>query len=178
MFFLKRKRWWPVFAGTAFAIVELFSFIFSEKPLGVTRGFTVTGSIIEYLISPEHSQKISYWESYAPVLDWAMLLALGLIVGGFISSRSSGDFKVRAVPELWKVSGGRSVAKRWIWTFIAGVMMGFAARMTGGCVSGLLISASIQLAPGGYIFMMALWIGAVLTTAVFYRGKGFTLKRE
>jgi hypothetical protein len=26
--------------------------------------------------------------------------------------------------------------------------------------------------------MMALWIGAVLTTAVFYRGKGFTLKRE
>lgn len=177
MLFLKQKRWWPVFAGTAFALTEVLSFWMSEKPLGVTRGYTVTGAIIEYLISPEHVEKVSYWEVYYPVLDWSTLLVVGLVVGGFISSWSSGDFKFRMVPELWKASHGSSVAKRWIWAFVAGVMMGFAARLTGGCVSGLLISASVQLAPGGYIFMMSLWIGAVITTALFYKGKGFTLRR-
>ena len=177
MLFLKRKRWWPVMAGIAFGIVELFSFLFSEKPLGVTRAYTVTGAIISYLISPAHVEKVSYWQVYAPVIDWANALVLGLIIGGFVSSRFSGDFQVKSVPELWKVSHGNSIARRWIWAFISGIMMGFAARLTGGCVSGLLISASMQLAPGGYIFMMALYIGAVFTTAVFYRGKGFTLRR-
>jgi uncharacterized membrane protein YedE/YeeE len=177
MLFLKKKRWWPVFAGIAFALVELLSFILSEKPLGVTRGYTVTGSIIEYLISPTHSEKISYWAAYGPYIDWSMSLILGLVIGGFISAKSSSDFKVKLVPELWKSTHGASVARRWTWAFAAGIMMGFAARLTGGCVSGLLISASMQLAPGGYIFMIALWIGGVITTAVFYKSKGYSLKR-
>ena len=177
MFFLKAKRWWPIFAGSTFILVELLSFWMSEKPLGVTRGFTVTGAIIEYLISPSHVEKISYWGIYAPVIDWATLLCIGLVLGGFISSWSSGDFKIRTVPNLWKLSHGSSTARRWIWAFIAGIMMGFAARLTGGCVSGLLISASLQLSPGGYIFMFSLWMGAVVTTALFYRGKRFTMRR-
>ena len=177
MLFLKKKRWWPVFAGLAFALVELLSFMLSEKPLGVTRGFTITGSIIEYLLSPAHAEKVSYWATYTPVIDWSMALVLGLVVGGFISSKSSGDFKIMPVPELWKSTKGARIARRWGWAFVGGVMIGFAARLTGGCVSGVLISASIQLAPGGYIFMMALWIGAVITTAVFYGTKGYSIKR-
>ncbi len=177
MLFLKKKRWWPVVAGISFALVELLSFTMSERPLGVTRGFTVAGSIIEYLMSPTHSEKISYWEAYTPVIDWSFTLLLGLLVGGFISAKSSGDFKIKLVPELWKSTHGASVVRRWAWAFVAGVMMGFAARLTGGCVSGLLISAAIQLSPGGYIFMIALWIGAVVTTAAFYGSKGYSLKR-
>jgi len=177
MLFLKKKRWWPVFAGIAFALVELLSFILSEKPLGVTRGFTISGSILEYLVSPAHAEKVSYWATYTPVVDWSMALVIGLVIGGFISSRSSRDFKVKMVPELWKSTHGPSVARRWVWAFVGGTMIGFAARLTGGCVSGMLISASIQLAPGGYIFMLALWIGAVITTAVFYGRKGYSIKR-
>ncbi len=177
MLFLKKKSWWPVFAGIAFALVELLSFIMSEKPLGVTRGFTISGSIIEYLLFPAHSEKISYWQAYTPVIDWSMALVFGLMIGGFLSARSSGDFKLKLVPELWKSTHGPSVARRWGWAFAGGVMIGFAARLTGGCVSGVLISSAIQLAPGGYIFMLALWIGAVITTAVFYGRKGYSIKR-
>jgi uncharacterized membrane protein YedE/YeeE len=177
MLFLKKKRWWPVFAGIAFAFVELFSFAMSEKPLGVTRGYTISGSILEYLISPTHSEKVSYWAAYGPVIDWSVALVIGLLIGGFISAKASGDFKIKLVPELWRSTHGPSVARRWTWAFVSGIMIGFAARLTGGCVSGVLISSSIQLAPGGYIFMIALWIGAVVTTAVFYGTKGYSLKR-
>ncbi len=177
MLFLKKKRWWPIWGGTAFALVELLSFAMSERPLGVTRGLTVFGSIITYLISPSHSEKVSYWAAYGPVIDYSFVLVAGLVIGGFISARASGEFKFKLVPEFWKSTHGPSVWHRWAWAFVAGLMMGFAARLTGGCVSGLLISAAIQLAPGGYIFMLSLWIGAVLTTAAFYGLKGYSFKR-
>lgn len=169
MFFLKAKRWWPVAAGIAFALVELFSFYFSERPLGATRGYTVTGSILEFMISPEHSESVSYWEVYWPIVDWSMMVLVGCIIGGFVSTISSGDFKVRTVPDLWKSSHGSSTTRRWFWAFIGGFMMGFAARLSGGCISGLLISASMQLAPGGFIFMFSVWVGGLFTTMIFFR---------
>ncbi len=176
--FGKPKRWWPIYAGIAFALVELLSFYLSERPIGITRGYTVTGSIMEHLFFSDHAENVSYWESYYWNIDWTMALILGTILGSFISARSSGDFKVMAVPEIWKMSRGTSIAKRWMWAFIGGILMGFAARIAGGCVSGLLISATIQLAPGGFIFMFALWIGGVVTTMLFYRTRAITVKRD
>ncbi|MCI4625161.1 MAG: YeeE/YedE family protein [Candidatus Magnetoovum sp. WYHC-5] len=175
----KPKRWWPVPAGIAFALVEVLSFYMSERALGITRGYTVMGAIIEYLISPERIEKeLEYFTIYEPYIDWTSALILGVITGSFLSSRYSGDFKVRFVPEIWKESKGPSIMKRWMWAFLAGGLMGFAARVGGGCVSGMLISGSIQLAPAGFIFMMSLWIGGVLVTFLFYRSRTIVIKRE
>lgn len=177
-FFGQPKRWWPIPAGIAFALVDLLSFYLSERPIGVTRGFTVMGSIIEYIISPDRVDEIEYFGIYEPYIDWTMALIGGVITGSFISSRFSGDFKINFVPTIWKESMGPSVLKRWIWVFFAGILMGFAARVGGGCVSGMLISGSVQLAPGGFIFMMSLWIGGVVTTFLFYRSRTIVIKRE
>ncbi|KJR41052.1 YeeE/YedE family protein [Candidatus Magnetoovum chiemensis] len=178
LFLGKPKRWWPVPVGVAFAAVEILSFYLSERPLGITRGFTVMGAIVEYLISPEHVENINYWGSYEPIIDWTSALILGVILGSFISSRYSGDFKINAVPQMWKLSKGKSVLRRWVWAFVAGTIMGFAARIGGGCISGMLISGVIQLAPGGLIFMFAVWIGGVACTLMFYRGRTLVIKRE
>jgi hypothetical protein len=178
LFVGKPKRWWPIPAGIAFALVEILSFYLSERPLGITRGFTVMGAIISKVISPAHAEAVSYWGTYEPVIDWTMALILGVVMGSFASSRYSGDFKLNAVPQLWKQSKGDSVIKRWFWTFVAGIMMGFAARVAGGCVSGLLISGTIQLAPSGFIFMFSLWIGGLVTTFLFYRTRVIVIKRE
>lgn len=177
MLFLKKKRWWPVFAGAGFAVVELLSYIISENSLGASRGYTTIGSITEYALIPAHSEEVAYWDAYAPYLDWSMAVLLGIIAGSMISSLSSGTFKVRAVPQMWKDSKGPSVMRRWAWSLIGGIIIGFGARMAGGCVSGMLISGVSQLAPAGFIFMMALWIGALVTTVLFYRSKTLTFKR-
>lgn len=174
----KPKRWWPIPAGIAFAIVEVFSFYLSERPLGITRGYTVMGAIISKVISPAHTDAVSYWSAYEPRIDWTIALILGVTMGSFISARYSGDFKLNLMPQLWKQSKGNSVINRWVWTFLAGIMMGFAARIAGGCVSGLLISGSIQLAPSGFIFMFSLWIGGLVTTLLFYRSSVVVIKRE
>jgi hypothetical protein len=46
-----------------------------------------------------------------------------------------------------------------------------------GCTLGMLISGVVQLAPAGFIFMMSLWVGGVVTTVLFYRLGTLTLKR-
>ncbi len=179
LFFIgKPKRWWPIPTGIAFALVEFYSFYLSDRPLGITRGYTVTGAIIEYLIAPDYVDEMAYWQIYEPIIDWTIALITGVVIGSFVSSRFSGDFRLNTVPDTWKMSMGPSTAKRWAWAFIAGIMMGFAARIAGGCVSGLLISGVIQLAPSGFIFMIALWIGGVVTTLLFYRSNVITIKRE
>ncbi|MBF0557101.1 MAG: YeeE/YedE family protein [Nitrospirae bacterium] len=174
----KPKRWWPIPAGIAFALVEVLSFYLSDRPLGITRGFTAMGSMCESLIYPVHAEKVSYWGIYEPVIDWTMALILGTTIGSFLSSRYSGDFKLNFVPYLWSFSKGKSVAKRWFWAFAAGVVMGFAARIAGGCVSGLLISGVVQLAPAGFIFMMSLWVGGVVTTFLFYRTRVIAVRKD
>ncbi|MBF0318444.1 MAG: YeeE/YedE family protein [Nitrospirae bacterium] len=174
----KPKRWWPIPAGIAFALVEVFSFYLSDRPLGITRGFTAMGSIAESLIYPEHANKVSYWGIYEPVIDWTMALIVGVTIGSFLSSKYSGDFRLNTVPYLWSFSKGNSVVKRWLWAFAGGMIMGFAARIAGGCVSGLLISGVVQLAPAGFIFMMSLWVGGVVTTFLFYRTRVVAVRKD
>ncbi|MBF0342837.1 MAG: YeeE/YedE family protein [Nitrospirae bacterium] len=174
----KPRKWWPIPAGIAFALVEVLSFYLSERPLGITRGTTVMGSIATAIIAPKHASGVSYWGIYEPYIDWTMAVLLGTTLGSFLSARYSGDFKIKAVPELWKQSRGKSVFNRWLWVFLAGILMGFAARIGGGCISGVLISGAIQLAPSGFIFMFSVWIGGVLSTFLFYRSRTIVVRRE
>ncbi|MBF0473890.1 MAG: YeeE/YedE family protein [Nitrospirae bacterium] len=176
--FLTRKRGWPIHVGIAFAVVELLSFIISDRPLGASRGYTVIGAIFEKVFFPEHAENVKYWILYEPVIDWTVALLLGLITGSFISAVSSGSFKIVAVPDMWKQSVSTSIFRRWFWALIGGIIFGFGARMAGGCISGLMISGSVQLAPAGFIAMMTVWMGGVLTTIAFYRLRTIAMRKD
>ncbi len=178
MFFLEKRRWWPVWAGIAFALVELLSFYLCERPLGASRGYATMGSILEYVFFPEHAETVAYWTIYEPYVEWTMAVLLGILCGSFFSSILSGEFKIRAIPRLWRVCQGPSIVSRWFWALIGGVLIGFGARLSLGCTLGALIGGVVQLAPGGFVFMMLLWMGAVSTTILFYRTKTFIPGRE
>ncbi|MBF0345244.1 MAG: YeeE/YedE family protein [Nitrospirae bacterium] len=178
MLFLRKKTWWPVIVGIGFALLEVTSFYISKRPLGASRGYTVIGSIIEYVLFPKHAAKVSYWQQYEPYIEWTMAMLVGIVLGSFISSVSSGEFKLRLVPEMWRLTKGPSKLKRWYWAFIGGLMVGFGARMAMGCTLGMLIAGVIQLSPAGFIFMMSLWMGGANMTVLFYRLKTLALMKR
>jgi hypothetical protein len=177
MFFMRKKHWWPIIVGTLFALIEVFSFYLSERPLGASRGFTTVASILEYVFFPKHFETVDMWKSYTPVVEWTMAVVAGIVLGSFISSVASGEFKISTVPDMWKTSKGSSVVNRWYWAVVGGVLLGFGSRMAMGCTLGMLISGVVQLAPAGFIFMMSLWVGGVGMTLLFYRLGTLTLKR-
>ncbi|KWT84410.1 YeeE/YedE thiosulfate transporter family protein [Candidatus Magnetominusculus xianensis] len=177
MNYLKKKQWWLFTVGVLFALLELLSFYMSKRPLGASRGYAVIGSIIEYVLFPEHAKTVAYWNAYEPVIEWTVAVLVGIVSGSMFSSVYSGEFKLTVVPQMWKTSKGSSVMRRLIWAFIGGVMIGFGSRLAMGCTLGMLISGVIQLTPAGFIFMMSLWMGGMLMTVLFYRLRTVTLHR-
>lgn len=178
MFYLQKRRWWPIYVGIAFACIELFSFYLSSRPLGASRGYTTIGSIITYVFFPEHFEKVNYWQIYEPYINWTMAVLIGIMSGSFFSSILSGEFKFKAVPRMWLICKGPSVTYRWFWGFVGGLLIGFGARLAMGCTLGMLIGGVIQLSPGGFVFMMTLWMGGVITTVLFYRTGTISPERD
>jgi hypothetical protein len=177
MLFMRKRYWWPIIVGALFAFLEVFSFFLSERPLGASRGYATVAAIIEYTFFPKHFQTVDMWKSYTPVVEWTMALIAGIVLGSFISSVASGEFKITIVPDMWKTLKGPSVVNRWYWAVVGGVLLGFGSRMAMGCTLGMLISGVVQLAPAGFIFMMSLWVGGVIMTFLFYALGAITHKR-
>jgi hypothetical protein len=181
MSILTAKRWWPFWAGVAFALVEILSFIISSRPLGASKPFVEAASIanLTLTINPEEYEwrQVEYYSKYEPKISWANVLLLGVIIGSFISSKLSGDFNMRTIPPMWETLYGRSRLRRWMWAFIGGCLVAIGGRLGQGCISGQLISGVTQLGLGGFIFMIFVWIGGVTTALVFYKSRILNITR-
>ena len=64
--------------------------------------------------------------------DWQLMFVLGILLGAFISARSSSDFKLQTVPDMWQKRFGASPIKRGMVAFFGGVIALFGARLAGG----------------------------------------------
>ena len=166
---LKAKKWWPVMAGVSFALVEILSFLISKTPLGASRAYVETASIITSVFFKDHAAVVEYYTQYQPQISWTAVLLAGVVTGSFISSRLSGDFHLRSVPTLWKSFFGQSRAKRLFWTFVGGFLVALGGRLGQGCISGQVIAGVTQLGVGAFVFLQAIVTGGILTAIVFYR---------
>ena len=87
-----------------------------------------------------------------PKLDWEWMLAAGVAVGSWLSSRASGDRHAQRVPSVWAARFGSSPAARDIGAFLGGALMMFGARVAKGCTSGHAISGTQQFAASSWLF--------------------------
>ncbi len=58
-----------------------------------------------------------------------------------------------------------------IWSFIAGFLLVFGARLTGGCNAGHILSGGSQLAVSGIVFAIVALSTGVITGHFFYNKK-------
>ena len=103
----------------------------------------------------------------SPWLKWP-LIVVGIIVGAFVSARVSGDFRIQAVPDMWRERFGKSAAKRALAAFLGGAIAINGARLAGGCPSGHGLSGLSQLAVSGYIALACYFIGGAITARLLY----------
>ncbi|RMD60223.1 MAG: hypothetical protein D6828_00295, partial [Nitrospirae bacterium] len=105
---IKAKRWPPIIAGIAFGLVEILSFIISNSPLGASKPFVEACSIATAILSDKlswsHADTLldNYFSVYLPQVSWGSAVLLGVLIGSFISSKLSGDFKFKTVPSVWR----------------------------------------------------------------------------
>jgi hypothetical protein len=175
---LRRKRWSPFVVGTLIGVLSWITFLTMDKALGTSSSMVHMAGAIEYPVSPgtvAGPEANSYFQKEitekTPLIDWQVMLVLGVLIGAFVSSRLSGDRKAERVPALWQWRFGPSEAKSYAWAFGGGAVMLFGARMAGGCTSGHGISGSLQLALSSWVFFFSMFASGVLTAfAIFGPG--------
>jgi uncharacterized protein len=175
---LREKSWSPYVVGALIGVLTWFAFASVDKPIGVSTPFEHSAALLEKAAAPNVENTNVYFEMKAaegksPKIGWEWMLVLGVFVGGFISSKLSGDRGASTVPRLWAWRFGGSTPKRLVAAFGSGAIMMFGARLAQGCTSGHGISGTLQLALSSWLFIIVAFSVATATTMLLYGRQGW-----
>jgi uncharacterized protein len=166
---MKEKVWSPWAAGVLLGLTAVASYVLVDKTIGSSGGIESIDSILLKIFHSNLANSMYFKFQMPPVLSFQIILFIGMLIGAFVSSKWSKDFKLRLMPDQqWTQNFGPSKLKRWILIFIGGILIEYSAGIAGGCTSGLAISGTMQLSPAGLIFIVGLFISGIITTKLLY----------
>lgn len=165
---LAMPEWSPYLAGAGIGVLSWVAFLLSDKPLGVCTAFAKTAGMIERKWTKGASLERPYWKIVPPGIDWQWMVVLGILIGGFLSAWLSGTFMPDLVPDMFAAAFGNSAAFRILTAILGGLLLGFGARMAGGCTSGNGISGGLQLQITSWTAVVCFFVAGIATAMVLY----------
>jgi len=134
---MNKRIWNPYLAGSLAGVLLVLSVLVTGKFLGASTTFARSASVIEKAVGIDPSRFEYFTEKngkYGPASlpNWQLMFVVGIIIGAFIASRLSGEFRMQTVPDMWQQRFGPSAVKRGIIAFIGGVIGLVGARLAGG----------------------------------------------
>ncbi|QOY54680.1 YeeE/YedE family protein [Candidatus Sulfurimonas marisnigri] len=160
--------WWV--GGIAMSLLFFISFSVwgADRPIGASTGMSYLANLIFGLDAENHKYAAMIQESGA----WEGVMLIGVFFGGlFMSVFVTKTFHISYIPTLWKERKNSSVKSRMVWSFIAGFMLVFGARLAGGCNAGHILSGGSQIAVSGIIFAVVALGTGMITGRFFYKKK-------
>ncbi|MBT4363729.1 MAG: YeeE/YedE family protein [Desulfobacteraceae bacterium] len=189
--FLLKTQWGWKASGVALAISFLIAVVF-VKPIGVSTQFVILDGIIWNIFSDElvtedtaassgyastnaylNKSGGKYAKSVANPMNYSFIFVLAMLVGGFLASRLQAtptDKKELTAPEVWRTRFGDSPIKRYLVSFIGGVLVLLGSRLAGGCTSGHMMSGMMQTSLSGYLFAAGAFALAIPIAFFMYKG--------
>jgi uncharacterized protein len=175
--------------GILLGLVFLFT-VFLVKPIGVSTQFVILDGFIWNIFSDDliketkdsksgYSSKNDYLnksggkyaKNVANPLNYSFVFVVSMILGVFISAKTKGPVPNqldRVAPEAWRTKFGEQHYKRYMATFIGGMIVVFGARLAGGCTSGHMMSGMMQTAISGYLFAIGAFVAAIPVTIILF----------
>jgi uncharacterized membrane protein YedE/YeeE len=159
---------WPFIVGViALAILNVFVYLF-DHPLGVTgelanwanRAVSLGGITAPTLLGASNlAGCLLVFDPNASWVTTGTMLDGGLILGSFVAALYAGEFKLR-VPRQ---------RVRYVQSIGGGVLMGYGAGIAAGCTIGAFFSAVPSLGLNGWVFGLALLVGAGVGVQIIRR---------
>jgi hypothetical protein len=134
---MRKRVWNPYLAGALAGVLLVLSVLVAGHFLGASTTFARGASVIEKAVGIDPSQ-FAYFTTqkgkYGPASlpNWQLLFVAGIIIGAFISSMLSGEFKIQTVPDMWREKFGPNPVKRGVVAFMGGAIGLVGARLAGG----------------------------------------------
>lgn len=168
---MKEKVWSPWAAGVLLGLTAIASYVLVDKTVGSSGGIESIDSILLKTFHLNLANSMYFKFQMPPVVSFQIILFVGMLLGAFVSSKWSKDFKFRMMPDQqWTQTFGPSKLKRWALIFLGGIIIEYSAGIAGGCTSGLAISGTMQLSPAGLLFIVGLFVSGIITTKLLYGG--------
>lgn len=164
-----RQEWSPYVVGACIGALSWFAFLLSDRPLGCSTAFVKVAGMIDKSVSGAKAADRAYYRKFVPVVDWEIMLVLGLGLGSLIGSLVSGTFRVEWVSPFWASSVGTAPALRWIVALVGGALVVFGARWAGGCTSGHSISGGLQLAVSSWLATLCFFATGIASAMLVHR---------
>jgi uncharacterized membrane protein YedE/YeeE len=154
--------WNPYLAGTLLGVVLFASFFLTGHGLGASGSLARLLIAAQAKLAPDYVNRHEYLVRFAggtnnPLNHWLLWIALGVIMGGFVS----GLFGRRVRVETQK-GPSISVHTRWFFAVVGGILVGYAAQLARGCTSGQALSGGSVLSLGSWAFMFSVFGGGYM----------------
>jgi len=162
-------RWSPYVVGIGIGILSWLTFLISRNPIACSTTFARLSGIVEMLFRGDRVEQKPYYQKLRLIVDWQMMLVLGIVIGSLFSALLSGDFRWQWVPLTWANAFGSASSLRVTVALLGGVIIGFGARWADGCTSGHGISGTLQLAVSSWISAVCFFIGGILAAHLIFR---------
>jgi hypothetical protein len=170
--FITQSRWNPYLVGIGIGLLSWAVFAIVNAPLGVTTSLGQwSGLAAEPVMGVEGVRANPYWAKNLPKWDYGTFFLIGTFLGALVGAWLSRDFKIEAVPAVWRERFGSSPAKRLAVAFVGGILAMYGARMAGGCTSGNGLSGSMQLALSGWTFFVTMFVTGLATAWLMFGRK-------
>ncbi|MFG0329041.1 MAG: YeeE/YedE thiosulfate transporter family protein [Phycisphaerales bacterium] len=161
--------WSPYLVGALIGVLSMFTFYFSNRPLGASGAYAKVVGLLGLAVAPKHTKSLRYYRDNPPQIDWEVTLVIGVILGALFAAWTGDEVTGRWLPPMWVERFGEEVWLRVAVSLLGGAVMAFGARLAGGCTSGHGISGALQLSVGSWIALIGFFAGGVLTAMTLYR---------
>ena len=160
------RGWPPLVAVAALAGLNVAAFLV-DTPLGVTgelaawadRAAGLVGLAAPALLGADALAGCNLALGSAGVINATTLLDAGLVFGALAAALAAREFKVRMPRQK----------RRYVQSFAGGSLMGYGAGIGIGCTIGAFFSAIPSLGLSGWVFGLALLVGAGIGTQIIRR---------
>jgi uncharacterized protein len=164
----KNNFWSPYIAGAGLGLTLLATFYLAGWGLGASSAFSLLAGLGVKEIHPDFARQLTYFSQYlnveSPLRNWVLFEVCGLFLGACSAALFSGNFRFQ-----FDRGSGMGRVTRLIAAVSGGIMIGFASRLARGCTSGVALSGGAQLAIGGWIFVIAMFVSGFVVAALFRR---------
>lgn len=159
-------KWWLI-SGVGVGLLNVIASIFFDSKLGITTAFSAAYKHILQVTDATRASSNSYLANLPSAGDWELFLLVGLVAGAYIAYRTTSKPKSAQAPQLgMRLSSIGS--RRFALVFFGTFLLGYGARLAGGCTTGHILSGWSQLATGSLVFGAVMFPVAMLTAYLLY----------
>lgn len=154
----ERRYWNPVLAGIGVGLIMLLTYYTAGRGFGTTGGLTRLVLAFQDWLMPDLTAQSKYFSRYLAsgnILDTYLVYMLGgIVIGAFVAAAFGNDLRLETLRGP-RISAGKRLAL----ALIGGALVGFAARLARGCMSGQALVGAAELSVGSWMFLLCVFAG-------------------